>query len=682
LIVGAWAHHAIVIDRVTLTMAASESSEVAAQPSTAREVGAVICQKGHYATLQLKRSWELSSLLKAVEDCENKTAELHAIFIHIADDSDASAVAPSAGDLDALVEKIIELPQLVVGIAERSANVVETCILSACDFVLAAPDLCFSVTGSLGDSSSLAVPLGLIRTLGPSLLDSLPDDFPAGGVSLSWGTALDIGLVTEVFPTLDALQSRREDLSKDFQRGPLAAVAALRWASRRFTKGRVARGVGSVATACRVRNRNHPTDYEPATKRRRVCTKAQNSCDVVAEALMDGSESRVREPAATLLRHLVSGSLQPAPSQRESFQNELADLIGASLTNTEVAQKRGIDEVVAMLDAADTERALREGEVAAAESRVIEARCAISECKTRLRSETVAMREAAAALSEEEQREAQGNALLDEAATKKARLEGAEEIFMSLREAAILGPKVMKNKSEKLVTISKEFNFDDTLLIGLPGALIQKPEKRTHCDQTFIQAFQEDLQTHLAELDKSLREGVPLRDARAEKVQTQREKHDEARQRQSAASEALTKAHQNLREHESKIDRYEKSTQYFGPELRRLEAEADEAKQRLDVFRDGPLSVFKRLLKEGYQQDADAFAATQVVTNTGCLDAATAVEKAVEQEAEKKVAEQEAVDAVTGEQPEEEALEPTEEDQTQEAAEPVEAVGDGGEESE
>jgi len=626
-------------------MVADEAVVVQSIARVASGVCVEICKKAGVATLRLSPTWTLAALRDALDACKGAAGELHAIFLCIVPaepavqaETQADGPTPSASAtlpasaatgvdcalLDALVERFGECQFFVVAFVERDAGCAETCLLAACDVVIAAPAVELAMVAGLhvagwdgarvgggGVVPAAAVPLSLLRICGPTLWDRWQG--ASGNVqpprSLSAGLAMELGLVSEVLASLEAMPKRREEMSLEFRKGSTAVLAAQRWAARRSARGRArAATFQQRSRGGFTREREWDVDT-PEAKRRRVeasdapdlavapeAASPKDLCDIVIGELLRSPE-KLFAPQG-LLRKIVSTALGTPHDKREKFQAEVVEMVSAELGAIESADLAFVDNVSAMLDHVDAEREAREAALVAAESRHVEAICAVSDAKAHLAHATAELRNAVEALAAEQSAEASGNAALDDAVSKKAKLETAErDTFVPLRDGVVTGAKA-KRQSATLVALGKQFDFDDTLLMGLPGALSQKPSARTDCDDMFLKAFHAELETRIAEIDTEITKGEPEREARAGKVQAAREVHNTARERQQAASDGLTQAGVAVDKHKAAIERYREAVRVFKPDILRLERDVKAARNRLVVLQAGPLAAFSRLRRQ------------------------------------------------------------------------------------
>eukprot|EP00928_Gymnodinium_smaydae_P063617 TRINITY_DN47138_c0_g1_i1.p1 TRINITY_DN47138_c0_g1~~TRINITY_DN47138_c0_g1_i1.p1 ORF type:complete len:675 (-),score=167.10 TRINITY_DN47138_c0_g1_i1:144-2099(-) len=490
--------------------------------------------------------------------------------------ADAAAEATSAGDNVAaavLAERLAALPQLIVAYVEGSTTCAETCLLAACDAVYAVSDAVFALTITFGAT----LPLCLLRLLGGERLDAL---VAAAASSDTVGAlaALDAGLVSDLCTSEDALHRLRDAFASDLGRGAASALAAQRWAARRSRGGlgrkrSIASGTVDLPQAKRPRLQLGDSDTTMTDK------MSSASAALVLRELSQGAS--LPEPANSLLAKVVSRCLATPRDKRETFQTEIMDMIDQALEANEAAEKDALATVTTLLENADAERATRDAARAASESRLLSARCQVNESKTLLYKATSELRELAAALETARGDEALGNSSLDEALAKKTKLVAAQrDSFEPLRDGTLTGAK-LKKQTTNLVNIGKQYEFDETLLMGLPHALAAKPDKRTECDNMFLRAFEAEIQSQISTIEIVLAEGEPAREARAAAVQEKREVHDEALKKQSEASSTVVKAQAAVKEEEAKLKRLTGVADALSPEVQRLTAESETLKKRL-----------------------------------------------------------------------------------------------------
>merc|ERR1719262_1863555 len=112
--------------------------------------------------------------------------------------------------------------------------------------------------------------------------------------------------------------------------------------------------------------------------------------------------------------------------------------------------------------------------------------------------------------------------------------------------------------------MGKANSFDESLLVGLPGALTKKPDDRSTFDTMVLSAFESQVFTKIAEAEKSIAEEMPGREARAAVVTSARQAHEAVKERQSASLNELTAAQTSLREGEGHVREAQRSVQSFG----------------------------------------------------------------------------------------------------------------------
>jgi len=134
----------------------------------------------------------------------------------------------------------------------------------------------------------------------------------------------------------------------------------------------------------------------------------------------------------------------------------------------------------------------------------------------------------------------EGDKDLNKMAAMKAKLEATKrDVFKPLQTGTMSAYKAQK-AAASLSTIGKELQFDETLLSELLRALSTKPKERGPIEQMVLQAFETQLITELAELDRGLTELTPGRDSRAAVVQRAQDSHDDARKSSAGRDSPLS----------------------------------------------------------------------------------------------------------------------------------------------
>jgi len=518
----------------------------------------------------------------------------------------SSSSSSSAQSFDGLVARIEQLSVLTVGLVESEVCGMETCLFAACDMVISTLDAEFTLT--TGDACGVAaIPVSLVRQLGASVAAAAA----AGSGMISAASAQEVGLVAEVVPDAAALHRRQQEMMTN--QSSLSVVATKLWAKSRRATARASAGADGARrlpeqiglwSAISRRGTKRPAPWCPeGTAKRRAHAESlgdsgcsgdvRQKCQDIVAALAESQEL----PAAlgSLLHEVVIHTLGMPQGQRNAFETGAIELIGKGLAEVEGVIRQVVDESQAMLDAAGTEGAILDGHLAAAESDLASVRSRIQEIQSQLVKQTAALKEAAAAITEAEAEEAKANEESDATAAKKAKLEAAfEQIYEPLRDGALTGAK-LKKQAAALIALGQQYDFDDTLLNGLPGALAASPAKRTPMDSMFLKAFEAELQGRIADLDKAIEEGVPEREDRAQATQEVRDAHTRAKEAQSESLTALVAARESVKAREAARRTAEQAAKAFPPERRRVEAEHELVKVQLAAFLKGPLRAFREL---------------------------------------------------------------------------------------
>jgi len=234
-------------------------------------------------------------------------------------------------------------------------------------------------------------------------------------------------------------------------------------------------------------------------------------------------------------------------------------------------------------------------EHASRRAEVICAKGAVVDKKGTLVFLTEAVQQASASAEAAQAAEAEGNVDLDAASEVQKKLEEArQQLYKPLKEGSASGASV-KKKITALVAVGNKFNFESTMMVGLPEALTKKPEARKKFDDVILQAFEAQLVTRISELDLKLTQGEPGREQRAKAVRAACDVVFEVQQRQQVAIVELRQANNQVQESESASKSATEAVHAFQPQLEELRCELGDAKCRLEAFRQGPLATYRRV---------------------------------------------------------------------------------------
>jgi len=580
------------------------------------------------ALLQLRRSASgsrpcdtrlVACLRRARELISKHTCKVHTLFVWATTEAlagDPLAIADSdlaggGGGPGLAADELLPASLLFVGLADRPATCTETCLFAACSVVIATADAEFAVV----EPSRTTVPLSLVRHL-PTIADHLAQTTTAGGDASNAGVlhvacAQRLGLVSEIVHDSAGLLQRRDELMALLKGSPTAAAALQRWPFR-------AGAVQNPGRALLEKRRPAPECWQPRKRRRVVQEPGEASeaflakCEVVAAALLHGCQmqSESEQPTiSTFVHEALAGSLCVPHDQRHAFQEHVATLASKALAGLEAQMQRAVDTAEAALEGADVAHALRDAQVAAADSRLTSLREAASERKRKLATDTAALRAAAAALASASESQAAENEGLDEAAGQKDELEGAlRNMYEPLRDGSMSKVKAKKTAAT-LVALGKRYSFDETLLVGLPEVLVMRPTERSTFDSMVLTAFETQVATRAAELDMTLVEGAPDRERRLAAVKAAQKKHEVAKTAHLQSMSALENARGATVQAEAALAAAQQAVHVLPPELEEAKAELESKRSRLEAFRRGPLAVLKELQVLGAAAPAVAEAA-------------------------------------------------------------------------
>jgi len=273
------------------------------------------------------------------------------------------------------------------------------------------------------------------------------------------------------------------------------------------------------------------------------------------------------------------------------------DLVRVALADIEASVEKLASDAMAIADGAAAERASRSAAEAAAESYLAKLRMCMAERKERLTEFTMELRESAGVLAKAQKLLDACDEALNTLAEQKEQLENASrDILGPLRDGLVTGAKAKKQVAT-LVLLGQKFDFDDTLLLGLPPVLTNRPDARSSFDMKVEHAFDSLISSCIAELDAKLTEGTPEREAHSAAVQTAQRAHAEVSVKQRENMAHLERARVAVNDGEVALEAARRKVELFGPESRQVQANCEWARSRLAAFRKGPLASFKELEK-------------------------------------------------------------------------------------
>jgi enoyl-CoA hydratase/carnithine racemase len=564
------------------------------------------------AGTSLLSSGGVASLEAALAQCSSVHAILFEIFPKLASEGteqagpDVAAVDATKEDngdqpqddisrsFDALLQKLGQQPQLLIGFASGDIGFAESCIFASCDVLLAAADASFQL---LQSEPLVMAPLVLLRKTGMQLLEHLPVQ---AGSSFGANVAKSFGFVSELAESDDALRKRRDDLAMRFQRSPAAAAASLKWLQKRSGQhGHTSTLTSAEESAHRGSKRQAECWVPMPVKRLKVARESEEGfhqrCASVAAALEGCRASQPPNATEQLLEHLVRSGTAHAPEQRSDVENGIVDVVAAALSVLDAKLAKASMEATAMLEAAEGERMIRDAAILHEESKLIAARGRAAELRVAVAKHNGALREAMQSLTQALDAQESGDARFKELSEEKSKLEALDrDVYGPTKLGQFAKAKANKNAKELMLT-GKGYNFDESLLTGLPGALTKKPDDRTGFDNMVLSAFESQLFTKIAEAETSIAEEMPGREARAAVVTSARHCHETVKERQSGSLSELSAAQAQLTEGEVLVKDAQRSLRSFDQQMQSLVTSKAHADMRLEAFRKQPLAAFEDL---------------------------------------------------------------------------------------
>mmetsp|Transcript_32502 Transcript_32502/g.69643 ORF Transcript_32502/g.69643 Transcript_32502/m.69643 type:complete len:772 (+) Transcript_32502:189-2504(+) len=222
-----------------------------------------------------------AGLLRAIEHCESNTKKVHALLLIFPENRTVmSAQTCDEQELvldRVLIQRLLALRPLLIGFAERSTSVLETCLLACCDLAYGLETAAFQAsssssagaasnespettasqlhTGNAATATATATAVekeeesrpDILKEPKPDALVSVPGcllqllekerliaHLPADGRSLllDAATAMHVGLLHEALP-LEILSQNREKLVGQLLADPITTVAMRRWETSR-----------------------------------------------------------------------------------------------------------------------------------------------------------------------------------------------------------------------------------------------------------------------------------------------------------------------------------------------------------------------------------------------------------------------------------------------------------------
>lgn len=179
---------------------------------------------------------------------------------------------------------------------------------------------------------------------------------------------------------------------------------------------------------------------------------------------------------------------------------------------------------------------------------------------------------------------------------KKADLEDIlQGTFQSLKEGSVEKSEATKLASDLVTRTQGLFNLNETLATTVPSALGKEPTARGPFDTIAIQHLQEELDKSLREWNALIRDSDKVKASHAANVQTKHEEFKAAKERQLESAEAFNAIRKEIEENDTLLQETKKNLRRMSNVQRQAEKKLKEAQDKLDAFRQGPLSVFAEL---------------------------------------------------------------------------------------
>lgn len=335
-----------------------------------------------------------------------------------------------------------------------------------------------------------------------------------------------------------------------------------------------------------------------AGKRRKSQDPIQAKCATVASAVLEAEElpENVREMLANNLKE----TLGVMKADRHPYQEQVVVMVGETLTAIGERIAKAISDSDNELKDADSKKAGLDAALETA-NKLLEARSEIVKTKQSAVAEAAAAKKGnAAALKEAQKEEAQGNKELDEAGSKKEKLEGFRNgLFKELSE------RVATSQDLKvLASISKTHGYDNDLVKALTSAFGKGPDARGTFDKLVGTQLDDQMAKSLAELNETLLKGEPDKQARAAKVTAAQATYDASETALQACQDALSAAQAEESEASKGSKEANLAVTGFEPALQKTRTRCDELKQELIEFNEGALANFKELSVRAAEEPA------------------------------------------------------------------------------
>lgn len=188
----------------------------------------------------------------------------------------------------------------------------------------------------------------------------------------------------------------------------------------------------------------------------------------------------------------------------------IADMIGEALKAAEIALSSTTTACKGKVDNSAADKQAREAAVVQVSAQLERLVADTAAKKSALDEASKALKAAKAVTSEAKKVQSAGDAVLDTAEAKKARLvEAVSQDLAPLKVRAAGASKEDKVSLKKLAAIGKEFSFDASMLEILPKAVKKEPADRGPFDAITLEKFEEQCHAAVAAIDAELAAGAP-----------------------------------------------------------------------------------------------------------------------------------------------------------------------------
>jgi len=242
----------------------------------------------------------------------------------------------------------------------------------------------------------------------------------------------------------------------------------------------------------------------------------------------------------------------------------------------------------------NSSQAEREQAKERAEAHLAQFREVVAERKNAITSEEEGLQSADADLKNAEAVQRSGDADLDAAGEKKEKLVSIErDAYRPLKEAT--DGIDQADLLEKVVLAGTEYGVVDALMASLPLTLRKAPDARSEFDNMLLGQFEQELANRVGEQDSIINDGEAGKTRRAAAVDSAKLSYSMAEERLVASKVTCEGAEAAAKEGDAQLKAAQKAVKDFFHEFQVARGNLDDAKSRLDGFREGTLVSFREL---------------------------------------------------------------------------------------